>query len=95
MVRDTHARAILHGERIDYWLSVGARPSDKVRVLIKKYGRNGTHLNEQQAALENLKTRRQQTPAATAARLGKTARSEESAEPESEAPALETAAQES
>ncbi len=25
-------------ERIDYWLSVGAQPSDKVQVLIKKYG---------------------------------------------------------
>ena len=28
MVRDTDARAILNGERIDYWLGVGAQPSD-------------------------------------------------------------------
>ena len=44
MVPDTDARAVLNGERIDYWLSVGAQPSDKVRVLIKKYGTNGTHV---------------------------------------------------
>ena len=44
MVPETDARAMLNGERINYWLSVGAQPSDKVRVLIKKYGSAGTHL---------------------------------------------------
>ena len=38
MVRETDARTLLNGERIKYWLSVGAQPSDKVSVLIKKYG---------------------------------------------------------
>ena len=41
MVPETDARAILNGERIEYWLSVGAQPTDKVRVLIKKYGAGG------------------------------------------------------
>jgi len=58
MVSETDARAVLHGERIDYWLSVGAQPSDKVAVLIKKYGTNGTHLDEQKAAVERLATKR-------------------------------------
>ena len=58
MVPETDARAILKGERIDYWLSVGAQPSDKVAVLIKKYGTNGTHLEEQQAAVERLAAKR-------------------------------------
>ena len=58
MVPETDARAILKGERIDYWLSVGAQPSDKVAVLIKKYGTNGTHLEEQQAAVERLASKR-------------------------------------
>ena len=31
LVKDTDARAILNGERIAYWLSVGALPSEKVR----------------------------------------------------------------
>lgn len=57
MVKETDARAILKRERIDYWLSVGAQPSDKVGVLIKKYGSQGTHLVAQQAALERLKVR--------------------------------------
>jgi len=53
-VPDTNARALLKADRIDYWLSVGAQPSDKVAVLIKKYGTNGTHKSQQEAALERL-----------------------------------------
>ena len=44
----------LNHERIKYWLSVGAQPSEKVRVFLKKYGVNGTHLAQQQAARERL-----------------------------------------
>lgn len=62
MVKDEHARAILKGPRIDYWLGVGALPTEKVRVLIKKYGTQGTHLAQQQAALERLKASRPQAP---------------------------------
>jgi small subunit ribosomal protein S16 len=62
MVKDENARAVLKGERIDYWLGVGALPTEKVRVLIKKYGTNGTHLAQQQAALERLKTSKPQAP---------------------------------
>ncbi len=53
-VPDSDARAVLNGERISYWLSVGAQPSEKVAVLIKKYGKDGTHLEKQKAALEKL-----------------------------------------
>ncbi|MFO7908261.1 MAG: 30S ribosomal protein S16 [Pirellulaceae bacterium] len=55
MVKDVDARAVLDGERIDYWLGMGAQPTEKVKVLIKKYGTNGTHLARQKAALEKLK----------------------------------------
>lgn len=54
MVPDTDARAVLNGERIAYWVSVGAKPSEAAAVLIKKYGQNGTHLEKQKAALEKL-----------------------------------------
>lgn len=63
LIKDTNARAQLKGERIAYWLSVGAIPSDKVAVLIKKYGKDGTHVAEQQAALERIKSTRPQAPA--------------------------------
>lgn len=53
-VPETDARAILNAERVDYWLSVGAQPSENVAVLIKKYGKNGTHLAAQKAAVEKL-----------------------------------------
>jgi len=53
-VPDTDARALLKSERVDYWLSVGAQPSENVAVLIKKYGTNGTHIAAQKSALEKL-----------------------------------------
>jgi len=63
MVRDTDARAILNGERIDHWLGVGALPTEKVGVLIKKYGTNGTHLEQQQQALGRLNQKQAFVPA--------------------------------
>ena len=49
-VPETDARCTLNGPRVDYWLSVGAQPSDAVRVLIKKYGPKGTHLKQMEQA---------------------------------------------
>lgn len=63
MVPDTDARAVLDSERIKHWLSVGAKPSDKVKVLIEKYGPEGTHLDQQREALDRLaKSRRAPEP---------------------------------
>jgi small subunit ribosomal protein S16 len=53
-VKDTDARAILDAERVAYWLSVGAEPSERCAVLIKKYGKDGTHVAAQKSALEKL-----------------------------------------
>jgi small subunit ribosomal protein S16 len=53
-VPDTNARCTLKAARVDYWLSVGAQPSDKVRVLIKKFGTNGTHLKDMENARSRL-----------------------------------------
>ena len=54
MVKDTDARVTLKAERVNYWLGVGAKPTEKVGVLIKKYGENGTHTAQQQAARDKL-----------------------------------------
>ena len=40
MVKDKSARVKLNMERIDYWKSVGALPSDRVATLIKKVKTN-------------------------------------------------------
>ena len=37
MVKNTDDRVRLKPDRIKYWLGVGAKPSEKVAVLIKKY----------------------------------------------------------
>ena len=37
MVKSTDDRVRLKPDRIKYWISVGAQPSEKVAVLIKKY----------------------------------------------------------
>ena len=39
-VSDKSKRVKLNMERIDYWMGVGAQPSDKVAVLIKKVKTN-------------------------------------------------------
>ncbi len=84
MVPETDARAILNKERIQYWLSVGASPSEKVNALIKKYGVEGTHLEQQQQALDRLaQSRRRPEPPAV---MPKPAASDE---PAAEAPAAE------
>ncbi|RMF44341.1 MAG: 30S ribosomal protein S16 [Planctomycetota bacterium] len=69
MVPETDARAILNADRIQYWLGVGAQPTEKAAVLIKKYGPNGSHLEQQKQALERLKSRRRRptSPVAPAA----------------------------
>ena len=54
MCKEVDARAILKGERIDYWISVGAQPSENAVVLIKKYGTKGTHLDKQTEALQRM-----------------------------------------
>ena len=53
-VKETDARCTLDGARVQYWLSVGAQPSDAVRVLIKKYGPNGTHVKQMEEARARL-----------------------------------------
>ena len=37
MIKETDNRVTLVPDRVKYWLSVGALPSEKVAVLIKKY----------------------------------------------------------
>ena len=37
MVKNTDERVRLKPDRIKYWMSVGAKPSEKVAVLLKKY----------------------------------------------------------
>ncbi len=71
MCPETDARVTLKGERINYWISVGAQPSEKVAVLIKKYGSEGTHLEAQKAAVERLAKRKEYNPVVEPAKPAK------------------------
>ena len=82
MVPETDARAVLKGERIKYWLGVGAQPSDKVKVLIKKYGAEGTHLEQQKAALDRVAQSRKRPEAPVHAVAPAEAETSEEAPPE-------------
>jgi small subunit ribosomal protein S16 len=63
MVPYEDARIVLNSERVKYWLGVGAQPSEKVKILIKKYGPDGTRLDHQKAAMDRLaQDRRRPTP---------------------------------
>ena len=65
MCKEVDARAILKGERIDYWVSVGAQPSENAVVLIKKYGTKGTHLDKQTEALQRMGRKPTSAPVAS------------------------------
>jgi small subunit ribosomal protein S16 len=38
LCRNPEAQTVLNKNRIRYWLSVGAQPSEKVQVLLNKFG---------------------------------------------------------
>ncbi len=65
MLPETDARTVLKNDRVAYWLGVGAQPSEKVAVLIKKYGENGTHIEAQQAALGRIQANKPSAPPPT------------------------------
>ena len=99
MCPETDARVTLKADRVDYWLGVGAQPSEKVATLIKKYGSNGTHLEAREAALERLGKRKEYTPAPPsapkpAAKAEEPAAEEAASEEKAEEAAEETAAAE-
>ena len=94
MIPETDARTVINGERVQYWLSVGALPSVNVKVLIKKYGTNGTHLEQQKAALERLaqnRRNRQAPPPPVAPKPAEEAAASPTAEAAPAAPATEAA----
>ena len=101
MCPETDARVTLKADRVDYWLGVGAQPSEKVATLIKKYGTSGTHLEAQKAALERLSKRKEYAPAPEPAKPEKKKKEEPKAEAEpatdeaAAAPAEAAAAEES
>ena len=85
MIRDTDARTTLVDDRVTYWLGVGAKPTGKVSVLIKKYGPEGTHKDQADAARAKLKAPKVVPPAP------KPVFTKPTDEPAAEAPAAETA----
>jgi small subunit ribosomal protein S16 len=54
-IPETDARVTFNQERLQYWLSVGALPSEHVAIFIKKYGPNGSHLEAQKNAVSKVK----------------------------------------
>jgi small subunit ribosomal protein S16 len=91
MVPDTDARVRLKAERVDYWLSVGALPSEKCAVLIKKYGTNGTHVSQAQSAQEQLSQPKVVPPAGPPVSSGRPSAEEASKEEASAPPEPEAA----
>lgn len=84
MIGDTDARTVLNLERVDYWVKVGALPTEKVAVLIKKYGSNGTRKTQAEAARAKLSQPKVVPPAPPAPKP-------KAPEPVAEAPAEQAA----
>lgn len=77
MIRDTDKRVTMKGDRIDYWMSKGALPTERVKVLIDKYkgkvpeirkdARELYHAPEPKALLVERKKPQEAAPAAEGA----------------------------
>ena len=90
MIPHEDARAVMSHDRVKYWLSVGALPTEKVKVLIKKYGPEGSCLDAQKAALDRLARERvRPVPQPTAAVASE---EEPAAEAEADQPATDSGA---
>jgi small subunit ribosomal protein S16 len=63
MVKDTDERVRLKPDRIKYWMGVGAKPSERVAVLFKKYM---AKFEQQAAAAPAPEAAPEPTPAPTA-----------------------------
>jgi small subunit ribosomal protein S16 len=50
MIRNTDDRVKLKPDRIKYWMSVGAKPSERVATLLKKYMKKCEELAAKEAA---------------------------------------------
>ena len=50
MVKDTEARVHFKPDRVKYWLGVGAKPSEKLAVIFKKYMEKFEKLEAEAAA---------------------------------------------
>src|SRR5690606_13923586 len=66
-VADKSQRVKLNMERIDYWVGVGAQPSEKVAVLIKKVRKNKFGTAAQPAPMAAPKDKAAEAEAAAAA----------------------------
>ncbi|WP_146572640.1 30S ribosomal protein S16 [Botrimarina hoheduenensis] len=91
MITEADARVVLKNDRVDHWLSVGALPSEKCAVLIKKYGSQGTHLDAQKAAFEKLAMPVELPEVGPPAEAPKPAEEPAAEEQSAEAPAAEEA----
>ncbi|MEW4451589.1 30S ribosomal protein S16 [Bremerella sp. JC817] len=89
-VKEKDARVSLKTDRVDYWLGVGAQPSPKVAVLIRKYGTNGSHVAAREEALARMATKTAYVPPKVEI---KEPEPEAPAPAEGEAPAEEAAAE--
>ena len=83
-VADKAQRVSLNMERVDYWMSVGAKPSENVATLIKKVKKNKFGTAAAPAPMQAPKEPPAPEPEAEAGEAAETA----------EAPAEETAAEE-
>jgi small subunit ribosomal protein S16 len=74
------ARTALNVDRVQYWLGVGAQPTEKVKILLKKYGPGGTRLEKQKEAFDRwAQQRRRPAPPPAAPRAQSAAGAESEA----------------
>ena len=86
-VKDKSQRVSLNMERIDYWLSVGAQPSEKVNALINKVRKGNFGVAAEPPPMQAPKAPEPEPAPAEEAAAEEGAEATESAEATEEAPA--------
>ena len=96
MIRDKSQRVTVDLERVDYWLSVGAQPTDKVAILLRKVRDNEWGAVKEPPPMEAPKQPEPEPESApepeASAEGEETAAAEGGSEESAEAPAEETPA---
>ena len=94
MIRDTDKRCTMKADRVDYWLGVGALPTEKVKILIDKYKGKVPDLRIEKAKVPEIPQVQAPPPkpeqeTAAEAEAEKTPAEEQKAPAESQEPAAE------
>jgi small subunit ribosomal protein S16 len=93
MIPETDARVVMDLDRIEHWIKNGATPSDNIKIFLKKYGKNGSHVEAQKLAVDRLAAARRRAEPMKVAPRAPQQQQQQKKKPEQEAAAAKSDSQ--